>query len=514
MLRLYSDLKRILVLTENLLYLAGKSLQRRAMRNGVLVTLAMSSGIVKTNVVAAQTLSPDQITALVVGAFASYPAGAVLLRLAGFLTRDNIEAAAGGHLHLTSHYKQSRMRLHLHYLWHEVFSNDGDVRPRPPATDEYSLDKRSARPLLASGAEPLPRADRTDDTFGLFVEKPFADEGEREAHDRFVAAGLEALRSPLPMGVQSARTGFHLGPVEDWYEKGFFSYEDFPAKGFSRDPLIKRSYRLVNSAARVRVARLVVAEAAPSFWYAFTVRKFCTMLGKAIISLNRDAERAGYPDYFDAQHFTWPSADLDAEVSRRFAAGGAPLDRRLFELRKLLMREVFSPDAETARRHVMRMFARDYAWIFRLRMRFDGVWAAGQLPGRPMVELDAVESAFSLSILKRGDVDRLAASARANLAALDDALAACTEVAVPAGAYRLMQIAAHTDFRGFRSRHLAEPDHDALPRFARSAQQFERDFAVLGELLHRVRIYHALIKMQVLDYWSIVSRIGELDHRP
>ncbi|MCZ7600187.1 MAG: hypothetical protein M5U09_24015 [Gammaproteobacteria bacterium] len=135
------------------------------MRNGVLITLAMSSNIVKTNYVGAQSLTGDQLTWLLAGAFASYPAGSLLLRVASFLSRDHIDAAAGGYLHLTSHYKQSRMRLHLEYLWREVFRHDplqraagaGTARvPRPQPPRTRIISGCFPRPKTSARTSPAP----------------------------------------------------------------------------------------------------------------------------------------------------------------------------------------------------------------------------------------------------------------------------------------------------------------------------------------------------------------------
>ncbi len=502
MLRLYRDLRRILVFTENLLYLAGKSLQRRAMRNGVLVTLAMSSSIIKTNYTSAQSLTPDQVTALVLGAVASYPLGTLLVRLAGFLTRDKIDAAAGGYLHLTSHFKQSRMRLHLHYLWHEVFAEDPPhPTGRVPGTDaEYS-----------AGAGPVDPPSLVRDThdFELFAERPAPDDADWQAHDRFIQDGLLALRSPLPMGVQSARIGFHLGPVEDWYEKGLFSYEDFPAKAFARDPLIKRARALIESPLKVRTRRVLASDVAPSFWYAFTVRKFSSLLGKAITRMNADAERAGFPDYFDAQHFIWPSPALDDEVRRRFEDVDASLAERLAAARRALMREVFTDDGPTARRHLMRMFARDYAMIVDLRLRFDAAWAASRLSGDPLRELDAIETAFSLRPLARHRVEAHVEAARAHLDALDEFLAR-RPGARDSASHATMQVAAHIDYRGFRSHYLQGDEPPDLAMRLAPTGNLAQHLGLLGELLRRVRTYHALIKIQVLDYWRVIHHMGDI----
>ncbi len=492
MLHLYRDLKRVLVLTENLLYLAGRSLQRRAVRNGLLVSIAMSSTIIKTNYVNAQTLTPEQLTALILGAFASYPAGALLVRLANFMTRDNLEAAAGGYLHLTSHYKQSRVREHLHYLWHEVFryeTLDGEAGSGDAGT--------ASRPADGPGHM-------------LFQDHLLVHDDERTGHDGFIAAATRALASPAPMGLQSARAGVHLGPVEDWYEKGFFAYEDFPAKAFSRDPLIKRMRRFARPGMQNSLQRVLGSEMGPSFWYAFTVRKFGTGLGKAIIALNRESEAAGLPDYFDAQHFIWPSAELDVEVSSRFADSRPELAARFTERRRQLFRKVFSDDPETARRHVMRMFHRDYAWVFRLRLEFDGEFAAGRLHAKPTTEVVDIERWFSIKLVPEKIVDRYGRHAGKTLDLLDSLLGPHRHRPGLTSRYRAMQIAACIDYRGFRTRLVERSDRRGLRGLLLGDDATTRDIGLLLELLRRVRLYHALTRIQILDYWSIVESMAEL----
>ncbi len=469
----------------------------------------MSSSIIKTNYTSAQSLTTDQLTALVIGAFASYPAGTLLVRVAGFLTRDKIDAAAGGYLHLTSHFKQSRMRLHLHYLWHEAFANDSraSTPPAAPGVAQYNPGDGDA---ACVDAQDLALVRDTHD-FDLFREQAITDEGKWREHDGFIRSCLMALRSPLPMGIQSERIGFHLGPVEDWYEKGFFAYEDFPAKAFARDPLIKRTRALVDSPLRVRLRRLLASDVAPSFWYAFTVRKFASALGKAITTINEDAERSGYPDYFDAQHFIWPSEEMDEAVRRRFGPVNESLVERFFLTRRRVMREVFSDDAHTARRHLMRMFARDYAAIFEMRLKFDPAWAAGRLDNDPLSELDAIEASFSLRPLRRSRVTPRIEAAIAHLDALDRFMETVPPGSRVDPADPLTQVAAHIDYRGFRSRHLEGSDARGLAALLAVSPDVTRHIGLLRELLQRVRIYHALIKIQILDYWTIIHRMADID---
>ena len=74
------DLARVSAITENVLYIIGKSLQRRALRNGVLVALAYGSALVGVKL-SQGGLTPQQIASLLVAASASYPLGTFLVLL-------------------------------------------------------------------------------------------------------------------------------------------------------------------------------------------------------------------------------------------------------------------------------------------------------------------------------------------------------------------------------------------------------------------------------------------------
>ncbi|MFT5110875.1 MAG: hypothetical protein ACI8P9_000184 [Parasphingorhabdus sp.] len=499
MLRLFRDVVRILSVTENLLYLAGKSLQRRAMRNGLLISLAYSSTILRTNYINAQELSPEQLTALIIGGFASYPAGTLLVRIANFLTRDNLQAAAAGYLHLTSHYKQSQVLTHLHFLWHEVFASEhisvssAHETQHPTELEITSFRNQQDEVLLH-----------------LFQEQPTTNRKEQLIYQNFVQSAADALRSPLPMGVQSARIGFHLGPIEDWYEKGFFSYEDFPAKAIFRDPLIKRCQKLTTSPIKYQLHQWLSPEATPSFWHAFTVRKFGTRVGRSLGQLNQLAERQGFPDFFDAQHFIWPSTQLDDTVRQRFNQQPNSLADKLFSRRQELFRNLFSEDQVAARRHIMRMFVRDYAFIMKLRLSFDVLYAGDKLAAKPAEELRQIERLFSIQPISQKFLDRCKNSALSHIENLDDFLAQHPVDNADEVEIENLHQAYHVDYHGLRSRFIKADNENLMEELLKCTSDEKADLAVLRELLHRVRIYHVLIKLQIHAYWSIVLNIGRL----
>lgn len=116
MIQLLHDLKRVVSLSEDLLYLAGRSLQRRALRNGIVIAVGYGSALFGVKVAGYEVVTQKQVLSLLAASFASYPLGTVCVRLADLLTRGNLDAAAAGHLHLTSHYKRLFTNLHLSRL--------------------------------------------------------------------------------------------------------------------------------------------------------------------------------------------------------------------------------------------------------------------------------------------------------------------------------------------------------------------------------------------------------------
>ena len=460
----------------------------------------MSSSIVRNNYLSAEVLTPDQITALMIGAFASYPAGTLLVRIANFLTRDNLDAAAGGHLFLTSHFKQSRLRIHLHYLWTEVFSNDAPDGTVKTKLHEHQHELNIGSATIANGNvyQPFREPELNSMEAALFPNTNRLSD-DCQDYQQFERTGIYALSLPLPMGVQSAELGFHLGPVEDWYEKGFFSYEDFPAKAVSRDPLIKRVQSLIANKTINQANRLIALESSPSFWYAFTIRKFGSKLGRSINELNKLAELHGYPEYFDAQHFIWPSQTMDDSVSEQFndtAVLGTFLTRR-----RQLMNAVFSKDPTIASRHILRMFARDYALIVKLRLKFDVAFAAGLLPSKPFEENHRIQNLFGINPVRQAIILRAKSEAMKSLVLYKEKTGHDFLERNRSNRQVAAEIAAHINFKNFRNGNFQQEITDT-------------DCRLLIALLHRVRIYHTLIKLQALDYWTIVEKIGltEMNH--
>jgi hypothetical protein len=522
MIRFIHDARRVVNLTENLLYLAGRSLQRRAMRNGLLAALAYSSAVLPVRIADPGTFRREQILGLLVVAFASYPAGGLLVRISNLLIRDNLDAAAAGYLHLTSHFKQSRMRTHLERLWQDVFRHEsgredgaasgaGGGSLQQTLTDHLKTLPADAWHLLGDidgrHLDPAAVVER------ILRLRPARDRSLDE-YQRYLYTGLYALASPMPLAVQNHRVGFDLGPLEDWYEKGLFTPEDFPAKAMDRDPLVAAARRLADPRWSRRLLGLLASESSPSFWYALTSRKYGVSVGRTIRALNRIAERFGHPYYFDAQHFTWPMAEQLDAIRGQFGPHGDELVVELDRRRRDLMRSLFSSDAGIARRHVFRLFARDWRRILELRLAIDPEYAAGTLDETPRDEIETCLRHWHGRVHKSGRLEKARSHARESLDLTDVLVRAAGLESIDERRRRTMAIAVHVNRHALRRR--AADVRDGRRLTAAGTRAIGRALATVSStsmILVRIRFYHSLVRIQAETYWDVVQGVATFGPR-
>lgn len=512
MFKFLAGLKRIVSVTEDLMYLLGRSLQRRAMRNGLLVAFAYGSTLIGVKVAGSQDLSKEQVLGLLAAAFASYPAGVLLVRISDLLVRSNLLAAAGGHLHLTSHYKKSQMRTHLLVMWNRVYRHEAAMRKNIDDVINARARLKAADETIRYWIENLPvrmrkamqlRSALDEDALVDRILSGYAHDPDVEAtRELFVLSGIYALRSPMPQVVQERQVGFDISIMEDWYEKGLFTYEDFPGKAFARDPLIRRLQDHVTNPWLNRLLRWISPEAAPSFWFAFTVRKLGVLIGKAIAEINRVPTASSANGYFNAQHFLWPSADVDEEVLTHFGDRGAEFLEHLIRLRRRVMHSLFSSDLATAKQHVLRMFVADYRRILKLRLRYDVEYAAGLLPDKPEDELRELEASYGRPGITKRRLQSLMGSARDSIRAFDALFAAGGEQPGSEEWRRAARIAYHINFQKIRG------SGDLL-------QQCRGiDVGQITASVIRIRIFHALVVVQLHTYTDVVERFSHPVHNP
>lgn len=515
MMRFFAGLGRIVSLTEDVLYLLGRSLQRRAVRNGFVVALAYGSALMGVNVVGAQRLENEQVLGLLVAAFASYPAGVLLVRISNLLTRGNIVTAAGGHLHLTSHYKQSQMREHLGLLWDRVFCYESvlsanidktiNARARLKATEKSIHDWLDGLPFAVRQAMRL-FDQQDDDALVERILSSYSHHRKVEAtRELFILSGLYALQTPIPQAIQERRVGFDISPLEDWYEKGLFTYEEFPGKAFLRDPFVREIHTLLYGPWRNRISAFIALEPTPAFWYAFTIRKLGVMIGKGIRAMNARVHEPVATGYFNTQHFLWPSDELDEAVLQEFPQQGAALLEELRAIRASLIEELFSSRADVARNHIMRMFLADFRRILTLRLRFDVEYCAGLLKTTPKQDLDFLFRRYGEHVVARHRADKLIEQARLSEQNVSQFLG-MTQMELSPTRLRSLRVLYHAR-RCWSWRRLL-PDAMNRDDVGGALARLEPSHATCVQALIRLRTFDALARIQIATYDDLVISLS------
>ncbi|MEM7254255.1 MAG: hypothetical protein AAF493_22790 [Pseudomonadota bacterium] len=516
LIRFLAGLRRIISLTEDLMFLIGRSLQRRAMRNGILVAAAYGSTLVGIKLGSSSQLSNEKILALVAIAFASYPAGVILVRLSNFLTRGNIVAAAGGFLHLTSHFKQSHRRAHLGRLWDHVYRHEAmlqrtvdDVmrsRDQLQATKEAIHDWIENLPDSIRTAMQLQDARRETALIERILSGYPHDSDIEATRELFILSGIYALGTPMPQKLQASRVGFDLSPLEDWYEKGLFTLEDYPAKAFERDPLMRQIFSMIRPTWWHRIESFLAIEPSASFWYTFTTRKLGVLTGRAIGELNSAAALPLGTGYFNTQHLLWPSRELDAEVIKDFPIDGERLLQMLQTKRLANVHQLFSDNPAIARHHVCRMFLGDYQTIVKVRLRFDVEYAGGHDQFNPREAIATFESDYGLSVLSSRVLHRLTDAAERTLHQVDAVVDA--HGVTGARETRALRMAYHLNFHGLAS---ACREDIGSTRSAAAVRAALDCAPMLNHALVRLRLYEVLALLQIATYAELIESLLQSD---
>jgi hypothetical protein len=517
------DLARVSAITENVLYIIGKSLQRRALRNGVVVALAYGSALLGVKL-SQGGLSPQQIASLLVAAFASYPLGTFLVLLSNFLARDSLNVATAGQLDLMAHYKQAGMRRHLYAAWNDVFRYESALTAsiHDVINDRGSLLANRNNLCRLLGNLPLSlrkdlglHQDRARDGMVDRILSSFPQRNLIEAtRDSFVLTGTYALTSPLPQCVQEMECGFDVSVLEKWYRKGLFTMEDSLLKDFETDFVIKEIREILQPRPVTLAARFFDTEYAPSFWYSWTMRKLGICLGKSIRTMNRQLDLDRVPPYFNAQHFLWPCETLADDVLHRFGlTEGYRLLEELERTQRIFVHGVFSADLHGAHRLLYRLFEKNIRKTLALRLRVDVEYVAGELQRGPEQDLSRQPGPDWRRALPK----RKLVAARKRVVPPDELMEKIARaVGHPienAEAQRALRIAHFIDYQHL-GRHLSRWEQagaqtGANPDLIDLVQRICAAKAKVSAKLIRVRMFHLVARLQTELYVDLVEWLGK-----
>lgn len=514
MKHLFLDLVRISNLTENLLYIVGKSLQRRALRNGMIVAMTYGSALLGLKLTSGNPLTTEQLLRLLAASLASYPLGTFFTMLSGFLTREHVDTAGAAQLDLMGDLKRTRMRRHLEAAWVEVFRYEAAISGDVNQTINERKQLLSTRDALYLAVDNLPRELREalvitgEEDIHRIVERLLTGlpRHNRMEQDResFVLTGLYALNSPLPQRVQELECGFDISVIEKWYRHGLFTAEDELLRDFETDLLIRGVRRMLQPGPLVALLRFVGPGYTASFWYAWTMRKAVILLGKTIARLNRELDLRQRTPYFGAQHLLWPCERTDQDVIDEFGEQeGRRLLRLLERQRRKLMRKIFSADRVSAYRLLYRAFSKELLRIAKLRVQFDAEYRLGLLLRKPRDDLATLEGLLGHSVISHGQLDKLLGD-DADEERFRSDLRLLTTREPEREALRALRIAYFVERRGIR-RCLARNDLDGAQARYREVLGAKQKYTAK---LVRLRLYHLLARLQVELYRDLVTELG------
>ncbi len=536
----FHHLKRTATVLEDVVFVLGRNLQRKALRNGGLILIAYLSALIHVGLSGANGDFAHHLTWVsAVAALASYPLGTLLVRISDFRVHGQMNFAYVNHLNLMGDYKRDRCRHHLERLWDEVFCYEAAFRytPRQAELAQQELARRTEalRGVLAGLPTGLRQLLRLDDAHGLepMVERILStypqDPALEATRALFVLTGLYALNVPLPQVLQEKEVGFDISLLENWYRRSVFTFEDSVVRDSYANRHLRELPTLPDHPWLSRVLALATSNPSPSFWHTYTMRKYGAMLGRQIRLFNQrylDLQREA--PYFNAQHFLWPHVELEAHVRERFGSRGELVLSDLRATRRRLVRTIFSDRIESARRQIYLMFRKDVKRVLRLRVSYDPEFVAGGLAQSLAGEVAAWERQFGVRVMGERRVDRLQAQAQARLREADALLeGCCADRALTREQVRAVRMAYHVDYGGLRSRvaaagaairhPFAVPGFPATFASADNAGDSIRDrvegiaqaWERASTYLVQVRTIYLLAKLELDTYTELVESLAE-----
>lgn len=349
----------------NVLLLFGRFLQKRAIRTLSLVAVAVWTVLYNSydNLVELSASDAGQrmletvlphISSIVLTVGLLFPLGLVLIFVHNAVALNLERRARVNNLLLAGDLKKAVLVVpYLEQLWEEVYSPEVNINP--------SMRVRN--------------------------------------RDEFVELAHSAILRPEPQTIQELRVGFPLLLAESWARRGLFTTEDHIADLVEFHQTLRDLRWLRYAAWQRELLNLVRGDPVPTFWHSFAIRKFKLLIGSCLQKLNQQ-HIDEYGRFIRAEHFIWPSDELDAALAAQF--GDEVLaDLKVERLR--VFRLVFGNDWQTARLQIFWMFSRDYKTALRMRLEFDP-WFV--LRGGLEQELSNLEGEFGKRLVGKRELKK------------------------------------------------------------------------------------------------------------
>lgn len=457
----------------DILYQLGNLVYKRSLRyTAVTAGISLLGLISKSLNLPGFTARQALLLPLLIGATALL-SGLALRVIPTLIASRLLVAAQAADLNLMEDYRKAQAETHLQALWRRLF------------LPECRLRLSAGQPGLR-GMEPP--ADPSD---------PAAVEA---AGETFLARCRQALATPLPQARQLEQFGLDLRFLEDWRDGAYLDRSDSKlTEQYNGSSALLAARRAVGLTGLGALRRFGLRPTAQKLWFAFLTRMIAIQTAATVQKLN-DAYRC---DLFNSQVLLWPGEEDDPWLGELDGAR-----QEVLAARADLLKRVFGPSPQSARRVLNHLLYTGYAQATELRLRFDVEYALGEI---------GYSAADDLQREAQNRRDRQCGEAYVRwLAPLDSAFCAelqarRPELAEPPGAIRRraarIAFAANLhDLRKLalgreRSPSLVGPAAEALDAALADAERIAR-------MLASVRMHHELNRLARQGYWTLIADLA------
>ncbi len=408
--------------------------------------------------------------------------GFVLKTIPTLIASRALSAAEAQDLDLMEDYRKSQQEAHLEVLWQRVFRFEWAIGSAVSKILEHPVEAPPDLCLYRLPDEPLEERNRRE----------------------FLARAQFALDRCQSQPCQRYHLGIDLRFLEDWYNGGYFDRQDTKLIEQLDGSVTLDAIRREIGGAQWEVIKDLALKLYQKFWFRMITRAVAIHVGDAVVALNR---RYG-TDYFNAQAILWPGEENEPWV-RQF-----PLAvEEIREVRRAILREVFSEDPNRARRMLRRMLWPGWFLAAKLRAQYDPDYVLGNLGFSLLGDCEAMD----ISAKRMRYFRELAEQVRVDQAALDAWLARFRpELLRPeyAEALRAARIAVHLRRKQLRSWLRTDAsDPRAAEAFIEhvvdTVDQAVRFRARYTARLVALRVHHELTRLHHDEYLRLFDALGD-----
>jgi len=516
-----SDYRRV-VGSAQLLYIAGRSLKRQAVRYTALA-LIIGTSVIVINTIGEQIRdywqpTVSNISALkfpLLVAILTFGLGNTLTGISNLFSSEKIMVADANAMNLMEDRKKADRPWHLEVLWERVFKYEATLHHHHNNDDPTGNRISRQREELLKRVRSWPKDCRehfgvTDDNEKEFVRyvarfQPIASRIPA-SKEEFITSATYALQNSFPQKVEHALIGCDLSLLEDWYDGAFFTAGDDKLKEqFAAHSAIRGIRKIVGIGAAARVKETLSGHPSP-LWFALTMKKIGMSTGTLIDRMNRKYIKSHEPSFFDAQDFLWPHEDTEQAIRSRFDNQADQIIRHLKSERKKMIRNIFSANITDAHCQITRMFARDFRNALALRLDYDIEFAAELLDESPLADLEQLSQILSRPIYPCEKAKKRVCQAKKCLRILGSFLEEHFEnLSDKPLELRAARIGFWVNRFGVRKLLLQNPQKAAEIFESRIIKSEKR----YSHRICQLRQHYELTRLQLLSYVRIVDELGQ-----